>query len=269
LQALLLPHAQLQVELKFLTVDTDKKYHYGSALQTSFPAYFLGHIGGFTSVYPSINTALLLVGSGGSLFGFGLADASFFAQYTDSFAQVIYDATVAVGDRQTANFHVGDKYPIAQTLYTGYSQGPPSIYNPVPQISLVDLGLVLKIIPSVNGDGDISLDVEAEFNSLGNQVVNSVPSIADRIFKGTVSLREGQEAILAGLDSEIKSLTRNGVWGLTEVPYLNEALAENTREHVTSETLIVVKPTITRLPMAAWISPQYLYGPARGERVLL
>lgn len=269
LQALLLPRAQVEVELKFLTLDTDKKYTYGSAFQTSLPVYFLGHIGGFTSIYPTINTALLLVGGGGSLFGFGLADATFFANYSDSNTQTIYDATVAVGDRQTANFHVGDKYPIAQTLYTGFAQSEPSIYNPTAQIMQVDLGLVLKITPSVNGDGNISLDLEAEYNALGTQTFNTVPSISDRVFKGTVNLREGEAAIVAGLDSDIRSLTRNGLWGLTQIPILNEFLAQNTREHQTSQTLIVVKPTITRLPMASWVSPQYLYGPARGERVLL
>jgi general secretion pathway protein D len=269
LQALLLPRAQVEVEVKFLTVDTDKKYTYGAQLQTSFPAYFLGHIGGFTSVYPSISSTLLLLGGGGSLFGLGLADATFLAQYSNAYAQTIYDATVAVGDRQTANFHVGDKYPIAQTLYTGYTQGEASIYNPTPQITLVDLGLVLKITPYVNGDGDIALDLEAEYNALGTQVVDSIPSIADRVFKGTVNLREGQEAILAGLDSNTISFNRTGLFGIMQIPGLNEILTQTTRERQTSQTLIVVKPTITRLPMASWISPQYLYGPQHGERVLL
>ena len=269
LQALLLPRAQMEVEVKFLALDTDKKYTYGAQLQTSFPAYFLGHIGGFTSIYPSISSALLLIGGGGSLFGLGLADATFMAQYSNSIAQTIYDATVEVGDRQTVNFHVGDKYPIAQTLYTGYAQGEASIYNPTPQITLVDLGLVLKITPSVNGDGDISLDLEAEYNTLGNQVVDSIPSIADRVFKGTVNLREGQEAVLAGLDSTTISFNRSGLFGIMQIPGLNEVLTQTTRERQTSQTLILVKPIITRLPMASWISPQYLLGPEHGERVLL
>lgn len=269
LQALLLPRAQVDVQVKFLAVDTDKKYNYGSQLQTSIPAYFLGHIGGLTTVYPSITSTLLLVGSGGSLFGLGLADATFFAQYTNSFAQTIYDADVVVGDRQTANFHVGDKYPIAQSLYSGYSQGEASIYNPAPEITMVDLGLVLKITPYVNGEGNVALDLEAEYNTLGSVVVDSIPSIADRAFKGTVNLQEGQEAILAGLDSDTISFSRSGLIGLSQIPILNELLSQTTRETQTTQVLITVKPTITRLPMASWISPQYLLGPEHGERVLL
>ena len=269
LQALLLPRAQLQVQLKFITVDTDKKDTWGTQIGTDIAVYFLGHVDGFRTIYPAITRAIALVGGGSSLFGLGLVNATVFAQELNTYTQIIYDTTVAVGDRQTASFHVGDKYPIAQTLYTGYSQSQSSIYNPTAQITYVDLGLLLKVTPSVNGDGDISLDVEAEFNTLGNQVINTVPSIADRVFKGTVNLREGQEAVLAGMDLDINSFTRSGWVGLSQIPWLNQLLALNTKEHQTSQVLILLKPTITRLPMSSWVSPQYLYGPAQGERVIL
>ena len=36
-----------------------------------------------------------------------------------------------------------------------------------------------------------------------------------------------------------------------------------------SSTLVVIKPTITRLPMSNTVTPQYLLGPVRGERVVL
>ncbi|MBV8549999.1 MAG: hypothetical protein JOY54_01775 [Acidobacteriaceae bacterium] len=271
LQALLLPRAQVQIELKFLTVDTDKMLNYGSIIQTSLPVYYLGHIGGFSYTQASLSNlaSLAIIGGGGSIFGLGLMDATLLAQYTSSFAQAFFDSTVVVGDRQTASLHFGNKYPLAETLYTGFAQGAPSIYNPTPQITLVDLGLVLKVTPYVNGDGDIGLDVEAELNSLGNQTFNTIPAINDRSFKGTVNMREGQVAIIAGMDSDLTSVTRNGLAGLTQIPGLNQVLAQNTREHQTSQTLILVKPTITRLPMASYISPQYLLGPQRGARVLL
>jgi len=32
---------------------------------------------------------------------------------------------------------------------------------------------------------------------------------------------------------------------------------------------VVIKPTITRLPMSDTVTPQYLLGPVRGERVIL
>ena len=77
-----------------------------------------------------------------------------------------------------------------------------SIYTPVPQIQQEDLGLALKMTPHVNGQGDVALDVDAEYKSLGTITLNSVPSVSQRKFTGNVVLREGEWAILAGLDQE-------------------------------------------------------------------
>jgi type II secretory pathway component GspD/PulD (secretin) len=211
----------------------------------------------------------LTFGGGATLFGIGLGDSTFFATYTNSFSHNLFDATVVVSSGQTANFHVGDQYPIAQSLYTGFNQSSSSIYNPVPQISLVDLGIVLKLTPKVSGDGNIGIDVEADYKALGTQTFNTVPAISQRAFKGTVNVREGEWAILAGLDANSVNATRNGLIGLSQIPGLNQLLSENTHDTQTSNTLIVIKPTVTRLPMSPSISPQYLVGPVRGQRVLL
>jgi general secretion pathway protein D len=200
--------------------------------------------------------------------GVGLTDATLFATYSKSTSKVLYDATVVVSDGQTANFHVGDKYPIPQTIYTG-SQQSSSIYNPIGQVTLEDLGLVLKLTPRVNGDGDVSLDVEAAYKALGTQTFNTIPSIAEREFKGTVTLARGQWAVLTGIDQDTFSKTRTALAGLGQIPALGQIFTEHTSDSQRSNTLLLIKPTITTLPMSATISPQYLLGPVRGERVLL
>jgi len=271
LEALLLPRAQVSFEVQILSIDAERMYHYGLSLPTSFQVADFGRLHGFQTILPTVSTAVkyLAFGGGASLIGVGLSDSTFFATYTNSFTRIVYDATVVVSSGQTANFHVGDQYPIAQSLYTGFNQGAASIYNPVPQISMVDLGIVLKLTPRVSGDGDVGIDVEAEYKALGNQTFNTVPAISQRAFKANVNVREGEWAVLAGLDASSVSATRNGLAGLSQIPGLNQLLSENTRDTQTSNTLIVIKPTVTRLPMSASISPQYLVGPVRGQRVLL
>ncbi len=271
LEAVLLPKAQVSFEVQILSVDEERTYHYGLALPTSFSVINFGGLPGFQNALPSISNAakLLAFGGGATLFGVGLGDSTFFATYTRSFSHNLYDATVVVSNGQTANFHVGDQYPIAQSLYTGFNQGSASIYNPVPQISMVDLGIVLKLTPKISGDGNIGVDLEAEYKALGTETFNTIPAITQRAFKGNVIVREGEWAVLAGLDSSSASTTRNGLPGLSQIPGLNQLFSENTRDTQISNTLIVIKPTITRLPMSALISPQYFVGPVRGERVLL
>ena len=65
--------------------------------------------------------------------------------------------------------------------------------HPVPQFTEEDLGLALKVTPKVNGDGDVALDVEAEYKSL-RTIYFGIRSlvIAQRKYAGTVVLREGE-----------------------------------------------------------------------------
>ncbi len=271
MEALLLPRGQLSFEVQFLTVDTDRSSHYGATLQTLFQFVDLGKIGGLQSVLPKAvgATTFLPFGGGATLFGVGVADAAAFAMSTSSESSVLYDATVVVADRQTANIHIGDNYPIATSIYTGANVGTASIYNPAPQITMENLGLVLKLTPFINGEGDVDLTIEADYKSLGTQTYNTVPAIAERAYKGNVSIRPGEWAIMAGLDATSVSYTRNGWPGIGQIPGLRELLTDTSRDNQSSNTLLVIKPTITRLPMTGEISPQFLLGPRHGERVLM
>ena len=272
MEALLLPKAQCSVEVQLIAIDTDVNYHYGLALPTSFPLFGFAHLGNFQTLLPDLSnvSSLLVFGSGTSFFGLALGSATLFATYTNSSSRVLYDATVVVASGQTASLHVGDKYPIPTSTYAGFQQTAGSaIYNPVGQVTQEDLGLVLKIGARVNGDGDVSLDTEAQYKSLGNQVYASVPSINQREFKGSVRIPQGEYALIAGLEQDDHTLSRNGLAGLSQIPGIAQILSENTRDHSTSNTLILLKPTVTRLPMSDLISPQFLLGAVRGSRVLL
>ena len=271
LEAVLLPRAQVSLEVQIISVDTQKMYHYGVALPTSVNFALFGHTtGGFRNVLPNFGSALKFVtfGGGASMFGLALSDASVFATYTNAYSHSLYDATVSVSEGQIANLHIGDQYPIAQSLYTGFAQNAPSIYNPVPQINLVDLGIVLKMSPRIGTDDNIALDVEAEYKALGGQTFNTVPAILDRQFKGSVNVRGGEWAVIGGLDVDSESVTRNGLIGLSQIPGVNQVLSENSRDKQTSRTLIVIKPTLKSLPLSATVSPQFLLGPERGQSVL-
>ncbi len=272
LEALLLPKAQVSIEVELMTLDTDRSFHYGVALPTSYQLMNFGHIGSFQSVLAMATTAanFLTFGGGASLFGVGVTNATIFAMYSKSMASNLFDATVVASDGQQASLHVGDQYPIPQSLSSGFQQGGGgSIYNPIGQVTFQDLGLLLKLKPHVNGEGDISLEVEAQDDALGTQTIDTVPEISERIFKGTVTLRAGQWAVVTGIDADTTTTTRSGLPGVSQLRGVNQVLAENTRDHTTSKVLLVIKPTITRLPMSETVSPQYLYGPRGGERVIL
>jgi general secretion pathway protein D len=273
LEALLLPKAQVALEVQIMTIDTDSNYQYGISPQTSLNLFNLGKLnsGSLSSLVSTAATfgRLFTFGGGLGLFGIGVGDASLLANYTKSVAKATYDAVLVTDDGQPANVHFGEKYPIPQSLYTGYSQTAASIYTPIPQFTEEDLGLELKMTPKVNGDGDVAIDVEAEYKALGAVYFNTVPSVAQRKYTGSVVLRAGEWAVIAGLDQKSITSSRSGLVGLGDIPGLQHLLSSNSHDNATSQTLILIKPLVTRLPMSAAISPQYLIGPVRGIKVML
>jgi general secretion pathway protein D len=270
LESLIHPRAQVALEVQILTLDHQSTLHYGLSLPTSFPIVNLGGLNSkqiITSI-PQGFVNFLTFGGGATLFGIGLTDAQAFAMASKAWTRNIYDATVVVSSGETANLHIGDKYPIATSLYTGASQLPSPLYAPAPEIQQVDLGVVLKLKPQLHADGDVSLDVEAQYQALGTLTFNTVPEILDREFKGSVRLHVGQWAVLAGLDTQTSTESHTGLPGLSEVPGLREVLSEVNRSHMNSQTLVLLKPHVLRdNPLID--GPEYYYGSDFGRKVLL
>lgn len=274
LESLLLPKGQVRIEVEIFTIDREVNYHYGLSLPTSYQIWDLGHLGGFQTILPTSSTAMTFLafgsGVGPAYFGVSLASATLFGTFSNSFAKNVYDANVVVEDGQTANFHVGDKYPIPTSIYSGYQQSSSaSLYNPIGQVNLEDLGLVLKLTPRIQSAGDVAMDIEADYKTLGTATIDTIPEINERAFKGNVRMAQDQWAVLAGLDETSHSTTRSGFIGLAQIPGLDQVLSENTRDTQTANTLVVIKPVITILPMVSAVGPQFLLGPTKGARVVL
>ncbi len=273
LKAVTIPRGQLSLKVEIIVADESRSVHYGLALPTSFPAFSFAHIGNLQTQFPDLSSAtsgLFAFASGSNFFGIALGSASAFATYSHSSSSILFEATVLVADGQTASLHVGDKYPIPQTIYTGASQSSlPGVYNPIGQVTLEDLGLVLKISPHITGGGQVAMDVEAEYQSLSGLSIDTIPAISQRTFKGSVRLNPNEYAIVAGLSDDENTVTKSGIPGLAQIPGIDQVLAENRRTRTSSNTLLLIKPTITRYPISDSISPQFLLGSIRGNRVVL
>lgn len=240
--------AQVEIEVQFLSVARNSTLGYGLSLPNSsaildFGTAFHNAVSGSFSA-----SQFLTFGGGATLLGLGIGDAAALATLSQSSTQTLLEAQIVTLDGQAATLHVGDHYPVIATGYYGTTTGSGQVFAPPPTINFEDLGLVLKVTPSVHAGNEVTLHLDAEFKTLGGSSVNGIPVIDSRQFQGDVRLGGGEWAVIAGLASASDAHTRSGIAGLAAVPGLGSLMSQNSRVQASSQTLIVLKPRITVVP---------------------
>jgi type II secretory pathway component GspD/PulD (secretin) len=239
---------QVAIELDYLTVDKSKSLTWGATLQNSFPLVNFANVLNSAPSIPAGFTHFITFGGGQTLFGIGIANAATFATVTKSVATTSQKARVTALDGEETNLHIGQKYPIMTNGYFGDTGETGQVYTPPPTFSFEDLGLVLKVKPSIHSRDEVTLTVDAEFKALGAGSANGIPIINDRKYQGTVRLKTGEWAVVTGLMSTTASRNYSGFPLLDRIPVLRDLFGDNTRNTQSSDVLLVIKPHILSVP---------------------
>lgn len=209
---------------------------------------------------------LATFGGGLTFSGVSLDQLAAALSVNESWSRAISRATLRAGQGKEATFHVGERYPILNASYAPIFNSPQisqvlgnqSYVAPFPSVSYEDLGLNLKATTAIHGDSDVSLKLELQVRSLTGQSANGVPVISNQEYQGSIRLRDGEPAAIAGeiTSSEVRSMS--GIPGLGAIPGLNQGLTTNTLNTENDELLVVITPHIVanRNPKAdaIWIT---------------
>ena len=239
--------AQVEVDVEFLSVSNTSTLSYGLSLPTSASIVDFGKVVGNMVTVPPGNW--VAIGGGATLMGLGIANAAAFATLSNASANTLLDAQAVALDGQAATVKVGSRYPVITSSYTaGVTGTDASSLGVAPPIDFVDLGVVLKITPVVHADFEVTLDVDAQFKTLGGSSVNGIPVIASQQYQGKVRLKDGEWAVIAGLVTLGDSETPTGIPWLSDLPGIGRLFTHQTHEKDKSYTLIVLKPHLVALP---------------------
>ena len=102
----------------------------------------------------------------------------------------------------------------------------------------------LKAKPTVNADAIVSLHLEMQLRTLTGQSLNGVPVIANREFQGSLTLMDGEPAVVAGAVTNSEQRSMTGIPGLGAVPGLNQVMTSNSKQEEEDELLIVITPRV-------------------------
>jgi general secretion pathway protein D len=165
------------------------------------------------------------------------------ALHTVTTVKVLSNPSLVVVNNQSATLQVGDVVPVS----TGSATVLTTSNTVVNTIDYRNTGIILRVSPRINLNGNVRLDVEQEISNVSPQTAASLtPTVSERKVKSSISVATGQTVLLAGLISEQQNKGRNGIPGLDQIPGLGDAFAHQDYKTTRTELIIFIRPQIIR-----------------------
>jgi tetratricopeptide (TPR) repeat protein len=204
-----------------------------------------------------LSTPFATFGGGVTLFGLsGGTGTTVNFNLNQSDVRSLEHVTLRASQNTAAVFKVGERYPIVNATFAPIFNNPAiskvignqSYIAPFPSFNFEDLGLNLKATPIIHADRDVTLKLELNIRSLGAQTVNGIPIINNREYSGSITLKNGESSVMAGLISTADSRSISGLPFLATVPGLTYGASGHTNNDTEDDLLVVITPHILRLP---------------------
>lgn len=116
-------------------------------------------------------------------------------------------------------------------------------------IDYVDVVLSVSVLPLINSEGEITLQIQQKNDSIvGNQIIggDSVPTIGTQTLGTTVIVDDGGTVLLGGLISEGDQKNESGLPLFMDLPLLGRVFGSTTDNVNRQELLIFIQPKIIK-----------------------
>lgn len=162
--------------------------------------------------------------------------------------------TLRASHGNAATMRIGARYPILNTTFAPVFNTPAiaqviqnnSFIAPFPSFNYEDLGLLVKATPQIHGSTDVRLELSIEVKALGSQSFNGVPVISNRAYTGTITIKDGEAGVIAGMLDVEEQNTLRGLPGVARLPLLGTLTSSHGKQRTSTEMIILITPHLTR-----------------------
>jgi len=155
--------------------------------------------------------------------------------------KVLSNPSVVVVDNEVATLMVGSDVPISTGSLAPLTGGV------VNSIDYRSVGIILRVVPRINANGNVRLDIEQEISQV--QDTNGVggnPTFSQRKVKSSIGVASGQTVLLAGLIQEQQNLNRGGIPLLDQIQNLGDVFSHQDKTNSRTELIVFIRPQIIR-----------------------
>ncbi len=182
--------------------------------------------------------------SGNSLVVNGVPGLVFNA--SDGDVNLLANPRIRVKNKDTARIHIGEKVPVftANVASTGVASQT---------VQYIDAGLKLEVEPTISSADDVTIKINLNVGSIGDQVVASTGSsqsvafrVGTRLASTQLRLHDGETQILAGLIDDQDRKTINKIPGIGDIPLLGKLFSNQSDNKSKTEIILSITPHIIR-----------------------
>jgi type IV pilus secretin PilQ/predicted competence protein len=149
-------------------------------------------------------------------------------------ANIISNPRITTMDNREASILVGKEIPLIVADEAG---------NPITE--LTKIGIMLRVIPHVNADRTITLDLHPEVSELQSESTSQGGVIISTSEADTrVVVADGETAVIGGLIKKVTTDVKKGIPFLKDVPILGGIFSSTNTADKKQELVIFVTPTI-------------------------
>jgi type II secretory pathway component GspD/PulD (secretin) len=166
------------------------------------------------------------------------------ALITQGHARLLANSRLVTMDALPAEIFAGQTVPVVITSLQSAAGGT-GVMQSV-QLEKIDVGVKLRIVPRISGDGTITTLVEPEVSRIvGYRGPDSdLPETSTRRAQTIVRVKDGQKIYLGGLLSEEKRITEKRVPILASIPLLGRLFRHQQVDTAQTDLVIEITPRV-------------------------
>lgn len=161
---------------------------------------------------------------------------------TSSAANLLSTPSIITLDNQESEIIVGQNVPFRTGQSASNIEGTT---NPFTTIERRDIGLTLKVTPTISEDRLVRLVVEQTTESVAESIANASDIVTNkREIKTTVLADDGETIVLGGLITDDFRIVKSKVPLLGDIPWLGRLFSSESQTRVKRNLLVFLRPTI-------------------------
>jgi general secretion pathway protein D len=161
--------------------------------------------------------------------------------------KVVSRPTVFTSNNKKAIIASGTEIPVPVNTLTNATTVN-TVASVSSSIEFKKVALQLEVVPLINSEKEVSLDILQKLDSLAGTTRisgNDIPNIATRYIRTNVSAANGSTIVLGGLIEDNKTKNYTGIPYLSRIPVLGALFRSTTSNKMRTELVILMRPEVT------------------------